>query len=349
MDNLRVKIATKGGEVSRPVTGATKALKSFDEYPDSNLRVLGVPFGGPIKGRDADGEAFHEQTNIWLKPGDTVPMTYYHGFGPDKPDDMQPDPVIIGRAKYTGSDTRGHWFEARLDAGEPLAQRVLADPTKARASSGAVGHLVRMGRGGLIDIWPVGELAVFDTNDWRLPANDFAVIEAKTITEAALEADEAKSAAVIGIQAENIIVDPLEGKMDEKEVKADTIQPQADLAALIEAAVEKALKAQPAAEKGSLAVPSVIKSRGERSPKEAFLNYCRTGVKAAMQEGTADEGGYLVPDDMLPQIIAKRDEGSIARLAGARIITTSRDVVQVPYENTSQTAFAITAEEAGRH
>ena len=37
-----------------------------------------------------------------------------------------------------------------------------------------------------------GELALFDINEWRLPANDFAVIEAKTekIAEAIPEAEE---------------------------------------------------------------------------------------------------------------------------------------------------------------
>lgn len=344
MDSLRVKIATKNGEVKRPAEGAFKAMKAFEEYAESNLRVLGVPFGGPIKGRDADGEAFHEDTNIWLKAGDSVPLTYYHGFGPDDPNEMQPDPVVIGRAKYTGADERGHWFDMRVDEAEPLAQRVLADPIKSRASSGAVGHLVRMGKGGLIDIWPVGELAVFDTNDWRLPANDFAVIEAKTeVPEVVVEAGEAKATAENGEEAETItVVEPLEViEMDELEVKTEA-QPQPDLDALIKAGVEKALKALPAQEKGA---PVVLKS-GLGDHKTNFLKYLRTGYKAAMQEGTAEEGGYLVPDDMYASIVAKRDEMSVARAAGCTVIQTSRDVVQVPYENTSHTNFAITAEEA---
>ena len=51
---------------------------------ETGWRVLGVPYGGPIDGRDLDGEAFTPETDIWLKVGDKVNLTYYHGFDPDK-------------------------------------------------------------------------------------------------------------------------------------------------------------------------------------------------------------------------------------------------------------------------
>src|SRR4030067_2174831 len=78
---LRVKIlAAKHGETKRQADPeAVKRLKAFEEYTDPGWNVLGVPFGGPHKGRDADGEAFHEETNIWLDAGAIVPITYYHG------------------------------------------------------------------------------------------------------------------------------------------------------------------------------------------------------------------------------------------------------------------------------
>ena len=345
METLRVKIQTKGGEVKREPDAAVKAMKAYDEYEESNLRVLGIPFGGPIKGRDADGEAFHEDTNIWIKEGDSIPLTYYHGFGPDDPDEVQPNPVVIGRAKYTGADERGHWFEPRFDTEEPLAQRVLADAAKAKASSGAVGHLVRMGKGGLIDVWPVGELAVFDTNEWRLPANELAVIEAKAeVPEAAVQAEQAKPDAANEAEAKNnTVIEPLEVAMDEKE-KDEVVEETPSELSEIKSMMAEILKAQKGIEKGSPTV-TVVKSRGDKSPKEMFIDYCKTGRKAAMQEGTAEEGGYIVPDDFLPMIVEKRDEMSIMRAAGATVIQTSRDVLQVPYENTSHANFSITSEE----
>ena len=193
MNTLRIKISQNGQTVERePVE--VKAQLQFDEYSGPELVVLGVPFGGPVMGRDVEGEAFTSKTDIWMQVGDTRPVTYLHGYGPDSPDEWQEKPVIIGTAKYTGVDDRGHWFRVRLDTGDPLSQRIIEAMTvnmPVRASSGAVGHLVRMEklRAGLIEVWPVGELAIFDTNEWRLPANDFAVVTAKTeLQEAEAEA-----------------------------------------------------------------------------------------------------------------------------------------------------------------
>ena len=68
--------------------------------------------------------------------------------------------------------------------------------------------------------------------------------------------------------------------------------------------------------------------------------------KAPYQEGTASEGGNIVPNDFLAEIIRKRDEISIPRAAGARLIRTSRDVIDIPYEDASMTDFVLTNEEA---
>lgn len=69
-------------------------------------------------------------------------------------------------------------------------------------------------------------------------------------------------------------------------------------------------------------------------------------LKAALQEDTASEGGNLVPNDFFPRIIAKRDEASIARIAGAQVFATSRDYLDIPYEDGSQSDFTEVAEEA---
>ena len=95
------------------------------------------------RGRDLDGEAFTPETDIWLKVGDKVNLTYYHGFDPDTIGKKQKIPALIGRATYIGADERGHWFEPVLDSEEPLAQRLMkADITELRASSGAINHLL---------------------------------------------------------------------------------------------------------------------------------------------------------------------------------------------------------------
>ena len=361
----RIKIQVPEGIIERE-DNAEKRMKADSDYVETGWRVLGVPYGGPIEGRDLDGEAFTAETDIWLKPGDKVNLTYYHGFDPDKIGEKQANPALIGRATYVGADERGHWFEPVLDIEEPLAQRLMkADITELRASSGAINHLVRKDAGGLISVWPVGELALFDINEWRRPANDFAVIEAKAelITEAIPEAEETAVDAVEElvesqetIKTENL----LEEKMDEEkiveEVKA-VEQPTIDVEALKKSIIED-LKAERGEEKGSPTVkaPAVIGSLGEVDYTKAYWHYLKTGETSDLRkaiktnvnplnEKDAAQGGYLVPDDEYGKIIARRDEESLISRLGLLRVNTNRDKYNFPTEATSLSKFTIVAEE----
>jgi len=114
--------------------------------------------------------------------------------------------------------------------------------------------------------------------------------------------------------------------------------------------IEKSINA-PSSEQGGLSLVNLKKvtERGDKHDDvKSFLHWIKTGddiaAKGALQEGTSNEGGYIVPDDFYARIIAKRNDVSIARRAGAMVIGTSRDVVKIPNEGTAAT-FAITAEE----
>lgn len=76
----------------------------------------------------------------------------------------------------------------------------------------------------------------------------------------------------------------------------------------------------------------------------AVKNVLATGK--ALQGQDDAEGGYLVPDDFWNSIVARRDDMSVIRRAGANIFPTSLDRVLVPTESTSLTKHVITAEEA---
>jgi HK97 family phage major capsid protein len=69
-------------------------------------------------------------------------------------------------------------------------------------------------------------------------------------------------------------------------------------------------------------------------------------IKGAWEGGTANEGGYLVPDGFMPKITEKRDQYSWARNIGCTIINTSLDVVNWPTESTAQTKLTLVDEEA---
>lgn len=362
-EKLRIKIQVPDNLIEHEVE-ADKRLKADADYSDVGWRVLGVPFGGPIKGRDLDGEAFHEDTDIWLKVGDAVNVTYYHGFDPEEQGKKQAIPAVIGRATYTGADKRGHWFEPMLDLEEPYVKRLMdAGIENIKASSGAVNHLVRMGQGGLIDVWPVGELALFDVNDWRKPANEFAVIEAKAedLTEVVTEVEESTVDAVeVEVEATKSIktIDiPEEVIMDEpivkEEVKAE--EPKLDIDALKRSIIEE-LKAAPGEVKG---VPTVKAPKESPSFGKALMAWAQgdnprgfkgndlpLGAKGDWQGQTPNEGGYAVPDDFYERIVEQREDASWVRQAPVLHLTTNRDRILIPTEATAGTKMVVTAEEA---
>jgi HK97 family phage major capsid protein len=363
MQTMRVKIASQTIERE---DDTEKRMKADGDYVETGWRVLGVPFGGPIDGRDLDGEAFTPETDIWLKVGDKVNLTYYHGFDPDTIGKKQKIPALIGKATYVGADERGHWFEPVLDNEEPLAQRLMkAEITELRASSGAINHLVRKDAGGLISVWPVGELALFDINEWRLPANDFAVIEAKTekIAEAIPEAEESAADAVEeSVEADNksISIIPMEeNTMDEEkiveEVKAE--EPKVDIKAELESmkkSLLEELKAAPGEVKG---VPTVKAAKESPSFIKAMLAWAQGDnprgfkgndleLKGAWQGQTDNEGGYAVPDDFYNRIVEQRQELSFVRKAPVTRLVTNHDRILIPTEATAGTKLVVTAEEA---
>ncbi len=364
-DTLKFKIKKPSGEVkSTPVerTEPVKSLKNYDEYDGQELSVLGIPFGGPLMGRDSDGEAFHKDTDIMLNVGDTRPVTYYHGYGPDDPYEWQEQPAVIGLARLAKMDKRGWWFDVKLDANEPLARRI--DPQKSKASSGAVGHLVRMGKAGMIDTWPIGELALFDTNEWRQPANDYAVVEAKKSDTQEVEAktDEVKAEAT-QVEFSNIKTNKELNKMDKeteiKEAEQKPVAPEIDYVKMadamkpvvVEAVAAKfdELKNEEPTIKGAPVILKETKPGFSAEPTAAFMHYIKTGrtnsmLKTDLQEGDDTEGGYLVPDDFVPKIFAKMNELSVAKRAGALVIPTSLDVVKIPIEGT-QASVSLTNEE----
>jgi len=360
----RIKIQVPEGIIERE-DDTEKRMKADGDYVETGWRVLGVPFGGPIDGRDLDGEAFTPETDIWLKVGDKVNLTYYHGFDPDTIGKKQKIPALIGRATYVGADERGHWFEPVLDSEEPLAQRLMkADITELRASSGAINHLVRKDAGGLISVWPVGELALFDINEWRLPANDFAVIEAKTekIAEAIPEAEESAVDAVeesVEADTKSISIIPMEeNTMDEEknveEVKAE--EPKVDIKAELESmkkSLLEELKAAPGEVKG---VPTVKAAKESPSFIKAMLAWAQGDnprgfkgndleLKGAWQGQTDTEGGYAVPDDFYNRIVEQRQELSFVRKAPVTRFVVNHDRILIPTEGTAATRLVLTDEE----
>ena len=366
MEKLKLKIRDIG-EIEREPE-STKSLKSIEEYQSEPLSVLFVPFGGHIKGRDSDGEAFHEDTDIVLQPGDSRPITYYHGFGADDPTKMQDKPAIIGRLVYTHKDEQGHWGDAFLDSDEEYAKRIMkaiAEGRDVKASSGAVSHLVRYAEGGLIDDWAVGEVALFDTNEWRRPANELAIVQKKSISE--VEADEPQDADSVGetepVSEPEAEIEPVlevalttkNNKHEEFNMETENKEVEQVEKVTPEIDYEKLAKAMkdvfPAETKGA---PAHLKlGLGEKDEIQAFMHFVKTGQENLYTKGsnatdmnitTAADGKNIVPTGFYNQIIARRDEAMLAQKLGVTEIPGKGTTVDVPYDDEDDGEFVHTTE-----
>jgi len=239
---------------------------------DWELDVLGCPYGGPEGGKDSQGEYFDAATKFHEDKFGLPPAVYYHGFAPDgKPSG---DPVFIGKTTSREARTDGIWYRVILDKTNAFAKRVweAAMNGVARASSGAVSHLVRTDSDGHIRHWPVAELSIFEATEGRRPANAYAV---------ALPAMKAI------YQAAGLVLPP----------EADiTVHPQADAkgtqvmgAATAERSKDKSTKAQGAKamnEEIEAAVAKAMADRDARIKAEAEARVAeQTKIDAAIKAG----------------------------------------------------------------
>ncbi len=133
----------------------------FAAESDREIRGLAIPFGGPIAGKDIDGEAFSRETDLcldWFPNG--RPLLYHHGL------DGAVKTAVIGRQTEVEIDDEGAWVKAELDKRSRWYSRVkqLIDEGATGFSSGAMAHLVRTRKDGQIMSWPWVELTLTPTN-----------------------------------------------------------------------------------------------------------------------------------------------------------------------------------------
>lgn len=134
-------------------------------------RVLAIPFGGPLAGKDLDGEYFDRETDIKARWFHERPVLFHHGMDATLKD---ADLGIQELEAEPGDD--GWWSTIWLDRAKRYWEQVnsLLAAGKMYGSSGAVAHLVRKDRKtGHIEVWPHAEQTLTPT-----PANPYARITA---------------------------------------------------------------------------------------------------------------------------------------------------------------------------
>jgi hypothetical protein len=305
---------------------ATKAV-AVKAVGDWELDVLGNPYYGPDNGKDSQGEYFDTTTKFHEDKFGLPPAVYYHGFAPDgKPNG---DPVFIG--KTTGREVRpdGVWYRVLLDKTNEFARRVwqAAKDGVARASTGAVSHLVRTDSDGHIRHWPVAELSIFEATEGRRPANAYAVAlpAIKAVYQAAglvlpAEADisnpqaEAKGAQVMGAATAERSKDKTtkakgEPNVSEIDVKAIVAEALADerkrIAAEADARVAEQTKIDAAVKAG---IDLALKVRDEEAVKTGRLP--TAGVPAQLRIPRKYDGLDPADHDLLNCILDNTPQGA---------------------------------------
>jgi HK97 family phage major capsid protein len=291
---------------------------------------------------DLTGDYFTADTELGTVA--ELPVLYHHGQ----------DTLIGKRVLGTGKlkkDKIGLWVEAQLAMRDEYEASIykLAEDGKLGWSSGAVSHLVEREQKSAdvawIKMWWVAEASLTPTP--AEPRNEAATMKSG---EVATPEDAVKASAEAATENGGIENNTEDTTMDNPNEIAEL---KASIAALT------AQVNEPKVEAGKMA-GVVSDLGGDHDGHKAFTHWLRTGqknyysrtetadyssTKTGMTEGTGTAGGVLVPEGLYNQIVAKRDELAIARRAGAMIIQTALDSVQVPTEN-NKAGFVLRAEAA---
>lgn len=287
-------------------------------------------------------------------------VLYNHGL------DVRMGMKTIGEGTIR-KDEVGIWIESQLEMRDAYEKAIyaMAEAGKLGWSSGTAPHLVRrkkIGNAHKILSWPLG-LDASLTPTPAEPRNSVLAVKSLQATELHIEAE---SPQTTGKVKENqtmpdetkttdmmaSVIEKVQGEIQQQNaVKAAEAKRQQEMEESVKNLVLEAMKTAPAI-KGGAASPS-FQIDSKKNEVKAFWNYVRTGdrapyIKAAvdLNEGDAEQGGVLVPDDFYPKIVAKRDEISIARGAGSTVIQTSLKTVDIPIEGVREAKFVAPGEKS---
>lgn len=299
-----------------------QALKA-DGY---TLRGKGVVFGG----RDLQHESFTKNTDF----GSTrsfvgMPVYYDHALGGIV--------TQVGTVKQWQLQDDGIDVEIELDRRHKYAKQIMELVKRGALglSTGALSHLVERD-GAEIKRWIIGEISLTPT-----PAEPRTYTNAEVLEAGAQAGDSAPVKASADTVDTHTLGDT--PTMDREELKAALVEIAGEPVqggGVVVAAPQQA----PAAKK--------LTGRGFSSENiEALVHYIKTGdeiparqtLKAAMNEGTGANGGYLVPEDYATQITDKRDETWIGAKLPVQRYTTSRDIFNIADQD-EKSDFAFVAE-----
>lgn len=278
---------------------------------------------------------------------------------------------VIGRAKLSRTDNADVWAETQLNLRDEYEKAIyaMAEAGKLGYSSGALSHLVERepaGKAMHIKTWVIGEASLTPSPaEFR---NTVVTLKSFISPDAALpDADEPTQTNQMenNTMSDEIKTAVAQAVADALAQRDNEIKQEAEKAAAIKAAEEsgykKAIDELKSAKAPAFNTITELGFSEEKDAVPAFKHWVSTGqvngaliapdssytnIKAAWNIANGATGGYLVPDPLYNQIIAKRDIASWVRSAPTQKFTTPADHILVPAEDTSHTDFVLTAEAA---
>jgi hypothetical protein len=146
------KAADVGGKATLDDYTAPTPVKA-QVISDDHFRLLAIPFGGPIGGKDLDGEYFSKNTDIKPEWFSERPVLWHHGQ-----DSLMADHTV-GKATDLVQEDDGWWVDVWMKHGDRRAD--LVNRLRAKAplygSSGTISYLRKASTDGEILVWPFVE------------------------------------------------------------------------------------------------------------------------------------------------------------------------------------------------
>ena len=332
----------------------TVTLKAID---DESLTVAG--YGVVWGGKDLEGEYFTRDTDFWFDRITERPMTLY-----DHAQDGAIKRTVIGRVARKAVDDVGLWIEAQIDRANQYADAIqgLVEKGILGWSSGAVGHLTDRDKDGRITSWPVVEFSLTPTpaeprtlgvSALRSLAESEPAVKAWIPEEADKAASEHAASSDEGAtdNQNNTQMEVLTMTEEVKEITQS--QDNSELASMIVDGLNstmadsmiKAMQAYaesqlPAAKGSSITVQDAVDAmEGTKSFGDWLLAVQRNDVKRLknvygsrkdLVEGTGTDGGYLVPEEFLAELVQVGDPYEEVVFPRARKIPGRRRSIRVP-------------------
>ena len=165
---------------------------------EDHFRLLAIPFGGPIKGKDLDGEYFTRRTDIkpdWFRER---PVLWHHG------QDALMGDTVFGKAVLDPEpEEDGWWVDVWFDHGVKRSNLIkrLAEKAPIYGSSGTIGYLKKAAPTGELLVWPYIEQTLSTS-----PQNTFSVMKpAKAMLDDYIEANLATGALEAAVAFEQAV------------------------------------------------------------------------------------------------------------------------------------------------